>query len=413
MLTTLKNILQRSIFKELSWYTSAQIIVQLMSFISVIIIARYLGPSNLGLYSFIQNYGGALLTVVGGMDFYFMWKIARSSAYSKDLEEYIGHKFNIYIILSIVGIGSAWLVLPRDISIMVTILLLPVFIQSLNSFSYYVIAINRAKLMSIVQMSSAIILFLLKVLLVYYKASLYAFVVISALDLIMTGLILTFYFVRFPEWRKFFYTFKFQSFKSSFVFLYSIRLSILAIIFWQFLLRADQLILATISNAYTLGIYSAAVKISEVPNFLAGVLSSALVSRMAYISVKHDNTSQEKLNKLMLYYLFVGSIITIGIIILAPLAVHILYGQKFNDSIPVLKVYALSIPGMFMNYFFLGIYGAKEKQLQQVAIFGLALVLNIVLIYVLTPVFGLKGTALATALAYTISAFGFYINLKK
>jgi PST family polysaccharide transporter len=190
-------------------------------------------------------------------------------------------------------------------------------------------------------------------------------------------------------------------------------LSILAIIFWQFLLRADQLILATISNAYTLGIYSAAVKISEVPNFLAGVLSSALVSRMAYISVKHDNTSQEKLNKLMLYYLFVGSIITIGIIILAPLAVHILYGQKFNDSIPVLKVYALSIPGMFMNYFFLGIYGAKEKQLQQVAIFGLALVLNIVLIYVLTPVFGLKGTALATALAYTISAFGFYINLKK
>jgi O-antigen/teichoic acid export membrane protein len=414
MITYIKNVAKLSIFRELSWYTFCQIFVQGAAFFSAVIVMRYLGPTNLGLYGFVQNYVATALTVVGGMDFYFTWKIAKSDNYFRDVQEYIGYKLYLYIFFSIIGISSAWIALPNDIAFMVSIMLIPVFLQSLNAFSFYAMATNRAKLVSTVLIISSTVLLVIKVSLVFLQAPLYSFVIVSALDLILNGIILTIYFMRFPEWKNLFSSLKVPSFLSSFNFLYSIRLSIVALVCWQLLQRIDQLILATFSNAYTLGIYGAAVKIAEVPNFLAGVLSAALISRIAHVAVQHDVdvTVKGNLKKMMLSYLIVGSAISLGIIIFAPLAIHILYGKEFIQSVPVLQAYALSIPGMFLNYFFLGMYGARDRQRYQVAIFLSALVINVILIYALTPVWGLVGTAIATAVAYSISAFSFYINLE-
>lgn len=409
----LKNFFGIKIFQDISWYVVGQLIVQGTSFISAIIVSRYLGPTNLGLYSFVQNYVGTILTVIGGTDFYFTWKIARSKNYIQDVLECFGHKLYLYIVLTCIGVVSAWAVLPHDVAFMVSIMLLPVFIQSLNSFSFYILATNRAKLMATTQIISTLLLFFAKVALVFIKAPLYMFVVVSAVDLVLSGVIFLFYFIRFKEWRDAFKTFVFPPFIDVFSFMYSIRLSIFALIFWQLLQRVDQLILATFSNAYTLGIYSAAVKVAEVPNFLAGILSAALISRMAYVATNNDEDSKRKLRKIMISYLVTGTLIALILVIFAPIAIHILYGTKFTSSISVLQVYALSIPGMFMNYFFLGMYGAKDMQSNQIGVFGVAVIINIVLVYILTPVFGLIGTAYATVIAYTVAALGFYSILHK
>jgi O-antigen/teichoic acid export membrane protein len=406
------RILQTSMFKQLSWYTAAQIIVQVVAFLSAIIVSRYLGPINLGLYSFVQNYVGSFLTIVAGMDFYFMWKLAKSEDKQKDVFTFIGHKLNIYIVIILAGIISAWVILPRDVAIMVSIVLLPVCIQSLSIFASYTAIIHRAKLLSLVQVTGSVLLFVLKVILVMSKAPLYMFVVVAAIDLILNGVIFFLYYLREKSWREVFMQNSFPSFFHSFTFLYGIRFSIIALACWQLLLRVDQLILATIGNAYMLGIYSAAVKVAEVPNFLAGVLSTVLISRIAQVSTNADALSQHSLKKMMLTFFGTGSAIAILIIIFAPLAIHILYGGKFLDSVPVLRVYALSIPGMFMNYLFLGMYGAKDKHMFQVMIFGLSLLINGLLVYILTPLFGLGGAALATAIAYSVSALGFYIHIR-
>jgi len=407
-----KNLFNQEIFKQLSWYTFAQIVVQGSAFLSAIIVTRYLGPINLGLYSFVQNYVGTLLTVGGGMDFYFTWKIAKSDNHFRDVQQFIGYKFSIYILLTIFGLLSAWLILPRDIAFMISIMLVPACINSLSVFSLYLTATDRARFMSMIQIVSSVSLLLIKIVLVLLKSPLYHFVIVAAVDSAIGGVLILIILIRMSEWQYFLRSFKIPSFIKSISFLYSIRLSIIAIIFWQLLLRVDQLILATFSNAYTLGIYSAAVKIAEVPNFLAGVLSAALISRMAYISTREDEESKKKLQKIMSSYFLVGSLIALGIIIFAPLAIHILYGNKFIDSVAVLRAYSLSIPFMFMNYFFLGMYGARDRQHHQIGIFGFAVFINILLVYVLTPRFGLTGTALATASAYMVAALGFYFNLE-
>lgn len=410
---TVKNLLLRPIFKDLSWYTLAQVFVQGTSFFSVIIVSRYLGPINLGLYSFVINYVGAFLTVIGGMDFYFGWKLSKSENPYEDFKIYLGHKFNIYIVISLFGLLSAWYVLPKDVATLVSIILITISFQSLNTFLIYAVINNRAKLVAMVQIINAGIMFILKVALVFLKAPLIWFVIISAFDLILAGILFSLYFLRMPEWKKVFYSFKLPSLFSSFIFLYSIRLSIISLIFWQLLLRIDQLILATLSNAYTLGIYSAAVKISDVPNFLAGVLSNALISRVVYISMKNDQESKSNLKKIMIYYLGVGFLLFFVFLIFAPFIVHVLYGSRFIESIPVLRIYALSIPAMFLVSFFINVYGAKDRYHHQIAIFGSSLAINVILIYILTPIYGLSGTAFATVIAYTLSALLFYFNLNK
>jgi O-antigen/teichoic acid export membrane protein len=408
-----KALFKGSFLKELSWYTSAQIIVQISAFLSAIIIARYLGPTNLGLLSFVQNYVGILLTVGGGMEYYFTWKIAKSENYFDDVQKYLGYKFSVYILLTVIGIILAWIVMPKDIAFMISIVLIPVSIQSLGVFSIYAIATNRARLMSIVQVVSSLSLIAVKIALAMLEAPLYMFVVVVALDMILAGILISMYFLTKEEWKGFFSTIKIPSFVSSVTFIYTIRFSVLALVFWQLLLRVDQMALATFTNAYTLGIYSAAVKIAEVPNFLAGVISAALISRIAKISNQDTEYSKDKLRTIMLGYFLIGSCISLGIILFAPLIVNVLYGDKFIDSILVLKAYALSIPGMFMNYFFLGIYGARDKYKQQILIFGVAVTVNVILVYALTPIMGIMGAALSTSLAYTISAVWFYFNYKK
>ncbi len=408
----LQETLKRPIFRELSWYSLAQVFIQGTSFLSVIIVSRYLGPTNLGVYSFVLNYVGAFLTIIGGMDFYFTWKLAKSEHKEADLKEYIGHKFNIYFVLSVLALLSAWYILPKDIAFFVSIILVTISLQSLNTFLIYAVVNNRAKLVATVQMICAAILLVLKVSLVVLKAPLVWFIALSAIDLISSGLIFSAYFLKYKEWRTLFHTFRLPNIVHSFVFLYSIRLSIASLIFWQFLLRADQLILATLTNAYSLGIYSAAVKISDVPNFLAGILSMALTSRISNISQEENAHSRKSLKRIMLYYAGAGLLITFAFLFLAPLAVQILYGARFIDSIPVLRAYSLSIPGMFLISFFTSMYGARDRYQYQVSIFFVSLLVNVGLVYILTPIYGLLGTALATAIAYTLAALLFYINLE-
>lgn len=352
------------------------------------------------------------MVLTTGMDFYFSWKVAKSENKIHDLKEYIGHKLHLTIFLSVFAIISAWVILPTDVAIMLTILFVPIFLNSNTAFLQYSFATNRAKLVASTQAITAATLLIFKVILVITKASLISFVVINAIDTVLMVTILAFIYLRNKEMKQEMKLTNFPSIGNTISFLYSIRMSLIAIALWQLILRIDQLVLATISNAYALGIYAAAVKISEVPNFFAGILYTTLLSHIAVTASKSDEYSKRSIKKVMLIYLISGSLISLIIVILAPFIVGLLYGSKFIDVIPVLRMYALSIPGMFLTLHFVAMYGVREKYKQQSFIFLLGLMVNILLVYILTPVFGLVGTAFATVVAYSLLSIVLYYHVR-
>lgn len=410
----INSLLKKSILKEISWYTLGQIFIQIFAFLGVIVTSRYLGPTNIGLYSFVQNYLGVFMAITIGIDFYFTLKIAKSTDKIRELKEYIGHKFNITVVLSVIGIVMGWSILPRDVAQMATILFVPLFLSSCSGFYQYAVIEKKAKLIMVIQAISALISFLIKVALVFLSAPLIAFVVAGSIDIVFFVSVFALFYILQKEFRQKFRENKYTypTFWKTGVFMYSIRMSLLAMMLWQLIIRIDQLVLATFTNAHALGIYAAAVKIAEVPNFFAGVLYTALITHVAMFADKHDSHSKQRIHQAMLIYFFSGLLIALGIIFCAPFIVKLLYGSKFIDSIPVLQAYAFSIPGMFLSFHFFGVYGVQDRHHHQALIFLFGLVTNVVLIYILTPLMGLVGAGIATSITYNLLAVAFYFNVR-
>ena len=404
--------LKRPILKEISWYMVGQIGVQIFAFLGVLTTARYLGPINIGLYSFVQNYLLAFMSVLGSMEFYFSWKIAKSENRIHDLREYVWHKFYITLITIIVGVMVAWAVLPRDVAVLSTILFTPFILGSTSGFYSYAIAFKNAKLVAISQFISSLLILLTKIFFVKIKAPLMDFVAIGAIEVVLLTIILTIFYLRDKEIRQELFKNSFPNINKTFHFMYSIRASLVVIVLWQLIVRVDQFVLALLTNAYSLGIYAVAVKIAEVPNFFGSIMYTALISRVSIFADKEDKDSKLRIRKVLLTYFAIGTFFAIGIIITAPILVHILYGAKFIEATPVLRSYALSIPGMFLCLHYFAIYGAKGKHFHQSIIFFLGIIINVVFMYLLTPIMGLVGAALSTSLAYSFVALSFYFHAK-
>ena len=122
MLNKIKQFIERlknrSIVKEFSWHTFSAIVTQLFAFVSIIFVSRYLGPTNLGLFAFVQNYLAIFVTILGGMDFYFTYHIAKSHNHVKDVFVYFVQKTQIAIILFVFGAVLSFIFLPKDVFIL-------------------------------------------------------------------------------------------------------------------------------------------------------------------------------------------------------------------------------------------------------------------------------------------------------
>lgn len=402
------EITSKNIVKDMSWYTTANIISNLFGFIGVFFVSRYLGPTNLGLYAFVINYVSTFFTIFGGSDLYFTWEISRSEDIYKDIKEYVIYKLYLFLSIFLVVLLSAFIVLPKDVAILVVVFMLPMVVYSLSAFAYYALSIKKAKLVSIINIASNFVFLLVKLLLVFISAKLSYFVFFASFESVLGTTAIAFYFLREKDWREKLSMVRIPNFIFVFHFLNKVKSSIVVVIVWQLLLRADQLFLATVSNAYSLGIYSAAVKLAELPNFFAGVLYSAMIGRMAGVIGENHSYGNKKLRILLGVYFFIGLLFSLIVILFAPVFVNIIYGSKFSDSVNVLRVYAISIPFFYLLYFFYLFLGAAKRYLVQAIVLSVSVVLNIVLVVIITPIYGLVGTAVATVVSYALGCLLFY-----
>jgi len=395
----IKELLSLSIVKEMSFYSASQVVVQAASFLGVILVGRYLGPTNLGLYSFSQDFILSFLTILIGINFYFSFEIAKEGNKIEKLKTFIFHKLYLTIFLLFLANLSAFIILPKDVALLVFTTSLPLFFQPLSAFSIYATSNKYAKLSSIVAAIGALVSLFLRGFLVYFEAPLFYFTFIAGLDLTLVSILSFFYFYKQKDFFKGYKTYSIPKLQDTFSFLYRVRFDIFYSISWLSLLRVDKLTLALLVPAKDLGIYSAALKIAEVPNVLAGVLYTALLSRIHTIQTKDDH----RLKKSFYLYLVSSLGITFGVIIFAPIAVSILYGPEFSDSASVLRVYALTIVPMFLAYYYIGIYGAHKKSHIMTMVFSGTLLCNFIFVVIGTKLYGLIGAAAGTVLAYYIA----------
>lgn len=410
------DLKERPIFHQFSWNLMGTIITQLISFISVFVVFRYLGPAGIGLTTFMQNYLIGIFMIISGMDNHFYWNVLKYEGNNQIqyLLKYAKIRGLIGIALGSIGLLVSYLFFPKDIFILSLVTILPMIASApFAIFATYLQIHKKAKLLAILGLIQALILFIIKMILVYIKAPLLYFVFINTLEIL--SYILFYYLIKNKYFNirdiietKIDYTY----FKS--IFIISIP-SIIFIFCNYFIFRVDQIYLYITTNAETVGLYAGAVKIVELSNIFLGVLMSSVSPYIAhnYKSNNQLDTYSKNKEKLLLKVFILSAVImTLFVMLFTPYIINILYGNRFENSIPILFYYAITImPAFIMNYYN-GIYPARGKNLSISIIYILACIINIIFIYLLYPLLGVIGVAIATVIAYIFAAITLYYRAR-
>ena len=405
----IKQIKSKPIFHQFSWYFLSIIISQGLSFISTIFIYRYLGPVNIGLMSFVGNFL-VIFFISAAIDNFVYWNLLKydDRGQIELLVKVFYHKLRILSCLLIIGLIFAYIYLPISLFYLVLIATLCSYISSLFQSSIYLSLHKKVKLITITSTALYITLFICKMLAVYFELSLAYFILFNFIDL---SFIILFYYmtsrniIHLEDFKKYI-----PSLRETFIFLFNIKNVILYICTSYLLWRVDQIILSSMGNAYRLGIYAGAVKIVELSNLFLGILTATITPYIAsnYRNYNNnfymDEASNRGQKKLLFIFILSAIAMTLFIVIFTPFIIKLLFGDRFIESVPILFWYAWTIiPASIMSYY-VNIYFVKGKYIEMSVIFMISIIINTGLIYILFPLYGVKGVCVATIVGYSVSA---------
>jgi O-antigen/teichoic acid export membrane protein len=169
--------------------------------------------------------------------------------------------------------------------------------------------------------------------------------------------------------------------------------------------RIDQYMIYNMIGPSEQAYYTAALKLSEGWYFVFGAL---ITSFFATISKHHSNNKllyMETLKKLSLYCNLIAYAAIIVVTAYGDRLILLIYGEQYSESIPVLQItimQSLIMSASFITFRILLLEGLQKLSLVR-AIFGL--ICNIYLNFLMIPIYGISGAAIATLLSHFIALF--------
>lgn len=167
-------------------------------------------------------------------------------------------------------------------------------------------------------------------------------------------------------------------------------------------LKVDQVMIGSMLGKYEVGLYAAAVKLTEVWYFIPSIICVSLFP--AIINAKKSDIRMYNSRLKNLYILmFVSSIIiAIFMTLLAKPIIYILFGGGYLESVSILKIYIWSSIGLFLGTA-INQYLIAENLVKTIFTLNLlTMIVNIGLNFVFISKFGLLGAAWSTLISYSI-----------
>lgn len=173
----------------------------------------------------------------------------------------------------------------------------------------------------------------------------------------------------------------------------------LTLIFNLVYFRADTFVLSFMKPISDVGTYGAAYKLFEValtpPTFFLNALYPILISKF-----NEDRLHFQKIVRYSSVALASASaaaaIIGIGF---APFIIHLIYGEKFNDSILPFRILLASLPIFYLSNLYMWLLILLKKQTPMFYIYTLGMIINVLLNLYFIPHFTYIASALITGVS--------------
>jgi len=170
-------------------------------------------------------------------------------------------------------------------------------------------------------------------------------------------------------------------------------------------LKIDQLMIAEIIGNRELGIYSVAVRLSEVWYFFPVAIASSYFPSLIKLKVSSQKEYSKRLQWLCDWLLVVALLVSLVMSVIANPLISFLYGEAYSSAASVLSIHMWAAIIVFMRALFSKWIINESAYKFSLITHGVAAVLNVILNVLLIPKFGAIGAAWATLLSYIVASY--------
>jgi PST family polysaccharide transporter len=402
--------MRKKIFENILWLSSEQILRLSISFFIGAWVARYLQPQQFGQLNYGIAFVGLFAPLTQLLDLNQIIIRDLTSNYKKT-NKILGTSFAIKLVSSLIAIilivFFAVLLNPdnQQIKILIFILSLPNLFSGLSVIDCWFIQQVESKYS--VSLRNIVFIFAssIRILLLITKSPLIAFALIIAVEqtLNYSALVLV-YNYKGLTWRKW----KF-SWSIALKLLNDSWLLLLASFAIGIYLRIDQIMLGQIIGEREVGIYSVAVRFSELFGFFSAAVVSSAMSTVISSKTENNELFYKKLQNLFDIVVVSGYGFAIILIILSGYLINLVYGSEYSAAAQVIRIHAFSIVFMFIGAVKHIWIIAENKGIFffVCAFFGASI--NILLNFLLIPKYQSLGAATATLISYCFTDYIMYL----
>ena len=396
----------RRYFANTSWMFAEQFLRMAAGLLVGVWVARYLGPQQFGVFS----YALAFVSIFAGIA-----KLGLDSILVRNLvnapdqrDVYLGTAFwlklgGAMLTLGIVVITSLFSANDRTTSLYIFIIACGILFQASEVIDFYFQAKVLSRFVSLCKMTQLLISSLLKLYFVLTGAALICFVVVSLVDQITLALTLHLAyrqqkigsFHRRFDWRV-----ARKLLEDGWPLIFS---SVLVMIY----LRIDQIMIKRLLGEREVGLFSAAVRLSEVWYMLPVIITSSLFPAIIGAKLAGESLYRFRLQRLYTLMMWLALGIALPMTFLGEWLVTRIYGVAYREAGAVLVIHTWTSVFVFLGVV-TGSWLISEGLQRHILYRTLACaVINILLNLALIPRYGIRGSAVATVISQALAAFAF------
>jgi len=402
--------------KNISWILFQNVYSMILSLIFTGIIARHYGTEGYGIINFASSFVALFSFIAIFGTNHIIIKDLTEDKYKKGVV--LGSNLLVRIILAIIALivsqSVSLIMYDKLTNIAILLFNINVIISCSDIITYYAQSKIENKHISIAKMISNSIFSILKLLAVVFNVNILIYIITYLIENIIYTVLLYYSYKKIKKDE----LIKWEIDKN---YIYELikksKYYALSTLMVTIYMRIDQVMIGTFfTNKSLVGIYSAAVRISEIWTFVPLAIITAYKPIVISSKSKDEKNYQNNLQNLYNMTSIVCFIFALGIIIFGKLGIYILYGRAYIKAyIPLVLLGIGTWIGVLGNIHFIWMT-CENKEKYSLFYSFVGSIINIILNIILIPIYGIIGAAIATLISQICSniiAFLFIKNANK
>lgn len=408
----LDKIFKKKSLNNLIWLSSDKFLRSGILFILTIFVAQYLGPEKFGTLNYVLSIIGIFYIFSAlGLEPIIVKKIVESKKKSNLIlsTSLILRLLSSFFCYSILFILLNLLNFDQELLNYTLIIGLTLFFKSTEVFFSYFNAKLLSKKIIISQFIGLFFLVAFQTILLINKSELIYFFWSYLLEVLIVSILIVIIYFKNNNFNNFF-IFKIHLAKNLILKSWPILFSGIGIIVYM---RIDQIMLGTMVSQKSVGIYSAAVRISEIWHFIPKIILISITPYLINFYNKDIKKFRFEVIKFIKLNIFISLVISIFIYLFSEIIVSILFGQNYVDSIQIVKIHIWSTILVSIGVISSQWYILSNNQMYSFIYIFLGAIVNVILNFYLIPIYGASGAAVATLISYSLVTIFFDLLLFK